>query len=143
VQLAGCPFEKLHAAWDCVIRNYGVAGKAALGRADRYYLLTVLLHRTDAIHPWVYERCREVEANPDGCLDLWAREHFKSTLITFAGSIQEILRDPEITIAIFSHTKPTARKFASQVKRELEVNEELKVVYPDVLYAQPERESPL
>lgn len=139
--IRGIPFgPKLVEAWADAKAAGGVAD---LGRIDRFFLLVVLLHREDAWHPWVYARCREVEAGPDGRLDLWAREHYKSTLITFAGSIQEILRDPEITIGIFSHTKPTARKFSSQIKRELEVNEDLKGAYPDVLYANPERESPL
>jgi phage terminase large subunit-like protein len=69
-------------------------------------------------------------------------EHYKSTIITFAGIIQEILRDPEIPVVIFSHTKPTARKFFNQIKQELETNEELKGIYPDVLYAEPKKESP-
>lgn len=112
-----------------------------LGRADRYFLLTNILHRKDAEHPWLYARCREVEAEPDDCLDLWARESYKSTIITFAGSIQEILNDPEITIGIFSHTKPTARKFLLQIKAELETNKELIELYPDVLYADPRNES--
>ena len=69
------------------------------------------------------------------------REHYKSTIITFAGIIQEILRDPEITIGIFSHTKPVARKFMLQIKEELESNRELQALYPDVLYADPRNES--
>lgn len=115
---------------------------AALGRADRFFLLTHLLRRPDMVHPWLYDRCREVEREPDGYLDLWAREHGKSTIITFAGCVQDILRDPDVTIGIFSHTRPIAKAFLSQVKREFEGNDNLKRLYNDVLYERPEKESP-
>ncbi len=45
---------------------------------DRFYLGTRVLGRIDADSDWVHKQCRMVEAEPDGCLDLWAREHYKS-----------------------------------------------------------------
>ena len=142
--LRGARFEDLLALWDIVIQGYPTAieGKAALGAADRFYLLCVTLKRADAFDPWLYDRCREVEREPDGCLDLWAREHYKSTIITFAGCVQEIINDPEITIGIFSHTKPTARKFLLQLKTEFETNTDLPRLYPDIFYEQPYNDSP-
>lgn len=148
--------ERVQAAnMEGAIREYGaihddLAGapaalrevQRALGRRDRFFLLVNVLGRVDAIHPWVYARCREVEAATDGFLDLWSREHYKSSIITFAGIIQEILRDPEITVGIFSHTKPTARKFLLQIKAEFETNETLRALYPDILWADPKKDSP-
>lgn len=122
--------------------------RAYLGLVDRYYLAVFLLHRTDFLthgpkgNKWLYERCREVEAAPDGHLDLWARDHYKSSLITQTGAIQEILRDSEITIGIFSHTKPIAKGFLWAIKREIESNDELKTLYPEVLYWSPKKDAP-
>jgi len=115
---------------------------AQLAKADRYYLITHVLGGWYAVDPWIYERCREVEADSDGHLDLWARYHFKTTLITYGGIIQEIINDPEITIAIFSHVRPIAKGFLNQIKRELEGNDFLKELYPEVLYQNPAKESP-
>lgn len=102
-------------------------------------MLVYGLNRSFADTDWFFARCREVEANPDGYLDLWAREHGKSTVITIAKTIQDILRDPEITIGIFSHTRAIAKSFLRVIKREFESNTRLKACFPDVLFDNPEK----
>lgn len=113
-----------------------------LCRTDLYFLLRYACGRADVERPWIFARCREVQANPDGHLDLWAREHYKSTIITFGLTIQEILNNPEITVGIFSHTRPIAKGFLRQIKRELENNDALKRWFPDVLWHDPRKEAP-
>lgn len=110
---------------------------------DLFFLLVYGLNRKDANNDWIFERCREVQAEPDGCLDLWAREHYKSTVITFALTIQDILNDPEITIGIFSFNQSTAGAFLRQIQRELENNDMLKEVFPDILWENPSRDAPV
>jgi hypothetical protein len=122
--------------------KHNAAEFAFLACNDRFFLLTALLGRRDALHPWIYDRCREVENEPDGCLDLWARYHYKSTIGTFAGIIQEVIRDPELTVCIFSHTRDIAQGFLRQLKRELETNPALHTIFPDVFYPEPKLESP-
>jgi len=107
-----------------------------------FFLLVYGLGRADADNEWCFDRCREVQDNPNGHLDLWAREHYKSTVITFALTIQDILRDPEITIGIFSHTRGIAKGFLRQIKREFEANALLKALFPDILWADPAKDSP-
>jgi predicted phage terminase large subunit-like protein len=113
-----------------------------LVKSDLFYLLAQILHRKDMQHEWLYARCREVEHAPDGHLDLWAREHYKSTIITFGLTIQDILIDPEDTFGIFSHTRPMAKAFLRQIKTELETNEQLKALYPNILWADPKKDAP-
>lgn len=121
-----------------------------LARTDLYFLLRYLLNRYDIEHPWLFERCREVEADPNGHLDLWAREHYKSTIITFGKTIQDILAShgdypvlpEELTFGLFSHTRPLAKGFLRQIKSEFERNDVLKELFPDILWSDPKRNAP-
>jgi len=121
-----------------------------LYRTDLYALLRYGCARADVDHQWIFERCREVQKAPDGYLDLWAREHYKSTILTFAGSLFRIIRshgedaiEPrEVTIGIFSHTKPISKAFLRQIKYELETNEHLQELYDDIFWDNPRKDSP-
>lgn len=123
--------------------------EAQVAENDRYFLLTWVLRlgaqAPRIYHPWVYDKCREVEAEPDGCLDLWAREHWKSTIITFGGSIQEIIKSAgEITIGIFSHNTAHARdKFVNRIKHESQSNPHLNKLWPHIFWQNPKKEAPI
>lgn len=124
-----------------------------LARTDLYFLIRYLFNRQDIEHPWLFERCKEVEREPNGYLDLWSREHYKSTIITWAKTIQDILAshgdDPltcwqgrEATFGIFSFNRPGAKKFLEFIRTELQENAVLKELFPDILYETPEKQSP-
>jgi phage terminase large subunit-like protein len=113
-----------------------------LCQIDLFFLLVYGLARADADRDWIFDRCREVQFAPNDRLDLWAREHYKSTIITFALTIQNILNNPGITVGIFSHTRPTSKAFLRQIKREFEGNETLKDLFPEILWADPQSQAP-
>lgn len=138
------PFSEVFHEWEARTDSFqDIAAVRAFALYDRYFLLVQILGRKDCIHPWIYARCREVEKSPDGHLDLWARDHYKSSVITFAGVIQENMKDPELPVGIFSHTKGIAKAFLRQIKNEYEGNERLRGLFPDIIWESPDKEAPL
>ena len=132
--------ERLH-AWCDAIHDKDQEALRWMCRNDLFLLLTCGLGRRDAINQWVCARCDEVQDNPDGTVFIWAREHYKSSIITFAATIQEILRTPEITVGIFSHTRPIAKQFLAQIMREFEGNQTLRALFPAILFEDPRKSS--
>lgn len=108
---------------------------------DLFFLLYFTL-RVNLNHPWLVERIKEVEECDDRTLDLWSREHWKSTIITYGRNIQEILRNPEIRIGIFSHTRSLAKAFLHRIKHTFETNDALKAAFPDIFWPSPSYEAP-
>jgi predicted phage terminase large subunit-like protein len=148
-KLRSLPVKECIQYWDDVEDMYRKENKLPqavrmLVKADLFYLLVRVCKRTDILpcvnrkgyidNQFAFERCREVEAEPDGYVDLWAREHWKTSIKTFGKSIQDILTDPEITIGLLSHTRPIAKAFLRQIMREFEENVTLKTAFPDVLW---------
>jgi len=124
-----------------------------LARTDLYFLMRYVLGRKDVEHPWIFSRIKVVERDPDGRIDLWARDHYKSSIVTFGKTIQDILgshgdnpliryKGREQTFGIFSHTRPIAKSFLQQIMREFEQNEDLKELFPDILWARPKVQAP-
>jgi len=123
-----------------------------LCRTDLFWLLWFGCGKGYIAKQWILDRCKEVENDFNGTLDVWAREHFKSTLLTYGKSIQNILAshgdDPlpewgrETTIGIISVTRPLAKGFLREIKQTFEDNKLLKTLFPDILYQNPKSESP-
>lgn len=97
--------------------------------------------------------CRRVPSVPMRCIQVDHEDGMylvgrtmipthNSTIITFALTIQDILRNPEITIGLASRTRPQAKDFLKQIKTELETNKKLKALFPDILWSNPENEAP-
>ena len=112
------------------------------GRHDLFFLLFYILRRKHLCTDFHFDRCQDVQRQPTNVLDVWAREHAKSEILTLGQNIRDVLNNPDITIGIFSHTRPMAKGFLRLIKVEFEQNETLKELYPDVLYRDPKNQSP-
>jgi hypothetical protein len=116
---------------------------------DLFFLLLFGLNREDINQEpkgndkhFLIRSIREVEDDHDNTLDLWAREHYKSTIITYGLPIQELIQNPEERIAFFSHTRPIAKGFLRQIKMTLEDNVPVKRWFPDIFYSLPKSQAP-
>lgn len=108
-----------------------------------YYILdfTFLYMNDDGelpvMRPWIFNRCMEVQTDPDFHVDIWARDHMKSTIITLLKTIQDILIDPEITCCIYSYNSTISRSFVRQIRENME-NPKLMSLFPDIIPENPQ-----
>lgn len=114
---------------------------------DLFFIIYFVMKMRQANHPFVIDRCREVQEAEDkdtinNTLFLWSREHYKSTIITTARTVQRLLRNPERRFGIFSYAKDPAKKLLRPIKNLFESSQILKDCFRDVLYQNPEGESP-
>lgn len=110
--------------------------------SDLFFFSTRVCKRKDIDCDWLYERCREVQLNPNGYIDLWPRDHRKTTIITKLLTIQDILKNPEEKVGILSYNMDFATSILKQIREELENNKLLYELFPDVLWKEPRREAP-
>jgi hypothetical protein len=86
-------------------------------------------------HPFVVKACDEVQNGPkDNTLDVWARFHYKSSIITIGETIQYQLLNPEHATGLFSHKAPISKNFLFTIMTIFENEEILRKTYPDVVW---------
>ena len=107
-------------------------------KRDLWFLLYFGMRVSIANHPWWIRCAEDVMYGPKShTLDLWAREHGKTTIITQGETIRQILNNPEERIGIFSYSRPAALSILRGIKQILEGSSLLKACFPDILYADP------
>ena len=90
-----------------------------------------------------FDEDRDSEQGMDRRAYFVFRGGFKSLIFNYGGNLQSILAHPEDGGCILSYNNPAAKTFFKPIKATLEDNEILKSWFPDVLYKNPKKESPL
>lgn len=109
---------------------------------DLWFLVYFVLKIPIANCPHWVNSCKEIQEGPrTNTVDIWAREHAKSSCITIAESIQDIIRNPNERICILSYARSAALKFLSQIKYVLETSQFLKDVLPHIFYQEPNKKA--
>lgn len=95
-------------------------------------------------HPWLFARCREIQADPNGFLDLWPRFHWKTALITQSLTEWDLADNPKLRFAFISYKIEGAGEgFLDIIINECESNPLLHFFFPDTFFFDPQKESPL
>jgi hypothetical protein len=116
-------------------------------KTDRFFLAYFVAGWDDGKStgnkPFIVNQCRLLDDGPDsGTVDVWAREHGKSSCITIAGTVQRVCNDPECTTAIFSFRKSAADKFLDSIRKIFE-SDFMIWAFPDIFYEKPETQAPV
>lgn len=110
---------------------------------DLFFIVCFVMQIEKANHPYVVEMCRKVEEGPrTNTLDVWARGHFKSVIITQAETLQYHLKNPEHCSGIMAYARPLGKSFLRSIKVLCENSDLLKWCFPDILWDKPEVQAP-
>jgi len=106
-----------------------------------FYFCIYVLHWTFLDNDFAYSLCCKCQGTGRwGRMWLLAREHYKSTIITIAETTRDILIHPEDTTVIYSYKFDSAKDlFFKPIKEELEHNQIIHMIWPDVVWG-PEEE---
>lgn len=145
--VAGAPYKFRYADIVRDISEGNVDQRAAyrdLILNDLWFITYFVMRIPVANHPFWVQACREVEDGPeDFTLDVWAREHGKSSIITIAETLQYALKNPDCCTGIFSYVRPVAKKFLGALKGILQNERILYACFPDVVWENCEKQAPL
>lgn len=114
---------------------------------DLFFLMYYVMGRKDINQynkPFILRAIHEVESGPrTDTVDLWARGHYKSSIITQALTVQEHCNNPDAKIGIFSHTRPIAKGFLLPIKTAYESSQILIHCFNDIFWENPRKEAPV
>lgn len=112
-----------------------------LVQQDLWFLVYFVMKNPLANHPFIVEACKEIQNETGDSLEVWARDHLKTTIISVARTCQKILNNPEKRVGLFSATRPLAVKIQNLIKAIFE-SPFLIQCFPDILWADPYKEAP-
>lgn len=115
-----------------------------LANDDLFYLCHQVLGFKDLYEPLHGDLCDFIQATDNGefsTLVEMPRSHYKSSIATTGRSIRWMIRDPKVTIGLFSATLKDCRPFGNDIRGLLEKCEYLHKLYPEIFYTEPRKMS--
>ena len=108
-----------------------------ISESSLFYFCVAVLNLYFVNTDYGYRLCLDVQYNKWGKLWVIAREFLKSTIITEASTLWEIIKDPNQTYCIYSYKVEMAMKFLNVIRGWIENNALLRRMWPDVFWENP------
>lgn len=109
---------------------------------DLWFILYFVMKIEAAHCPFVIQACHDVQFGaPSNTLEVYARGHWKSTIVTIAETIQDLMENPNETVCILSYNRSLAQKFLKTIANIFEQSEFLRFLFPWIIPAEPSKEA--
>ena len=108
-----------------------------IAESSLFYFCVAVLNLYYVNNDYGYRLCLDVQENKWNKLWIVAREHYKSTIITEASTLWEIILDPNQTYCIYSYKVEMAMKFLNVIKSWVENNALVRNLWPEIFWDNP------
>lgn len=108
-----------------------------IAESSLFYFCVVVLNLYFVNNDYGYRLCLDVQYNKWNKLWVISREFFKSTIITEASTLWEIVNDPNQTYCIYSYKTDMAMKFLNVIKGWIENNALIRKLWPEIFWENP------
>lgn len=107
---------------------------AEKGRSDLYFFAKGILGFKDMTERCHGQLCAFADLHPAQFkMMLMPRDHFKSSVITIAGSLQRVVKNPELTQLIANESATNAERFLRAIRQHAEGNKIFRALYSEVI----------
>ena len=108
-----------------------------ISESSLFYFCVTVLNLYYINNDFGYRLCLDVQENKWNKLWVIAREHYKSTVITCASTLWEIILDPNQTYCIYSYKEDMAMKFLGIIRGWVENNALLRHLWSEIFWENP------